>query len=61
MLAGATFDGNEDVLVQSGLFGIADGLFTHTDRGRPALRNPDSTEVTSHVAATTLSAPSSST
>ena len=34
------FDGRDDEIVQSGLFGVADGLFSHTDRGRPALRDP---------------------
>jgi hypothetical protein len=37
------FDGKEDAIVQTGLFGIADGLFTHTDRGRPALMGSDGT------------------
>ena len=53
LTAGASFDGNEDALVQTGLFGIADGLFTHTDRGRPAFRDPTEAAVapsTSHPA-----------
>lgn len=37
-------DENDDALLQSGLFGIADGLFTHIDRGRPSLQDPDAAE-----------------